>query len=166
MTAPATMADLSIAKSDDVDPIVAGNTLTYTVAVTNAGPDAATTVSVTDTLPAGVTFASATGTGWMCGEAAGVVTCTRPTLAVGPAPDITIGVTVDVGTTGLITNTVDVAATTADPTPGNDSTTEGTTVMVGVPTIGELGLALLLVLLTGIGVTMLRRRTPTSQTCS
>ncbi len=51
---------------------------------TRAGP-----ITVTDTLPAGLNFDSAAGPGWSCGEAAGVVTCTR-TAEVdvgGSAPD-------------------------------------------------------------------------------
>jgi uncharacterized repeat protein (TIGR01451 family) len=50
------VADLSISKIDDVDPIVAGNTLIYTVTVANAGPSESQNVIVTDTLPAGVIF--------------------------------------------------------------------------------------------------------------
>ena len=33
-----TSADLGVAKSDDVDPVLAGGTLTYTIDVTNSGP--------------------------------------------------------------------------------------------------------------------------------
>ena len=45
-------ADLSIAKSDSPDPVVAGTQLTYTLEVENDGPDIALDVVVTDTLPA------------------------------------------------------------------------------------------------------------------
>ena len=54
-------ADLSIAKSDSADPVLPGDSLTYTVTVSNAGPSAANDVAVTDTLPAGVTFVSSSG---------------------------------------------------------------------------------------------------------
>ena len=57
-------------------------------------------VSVSDTIPAGLTFVSATGTGWACGQAAGVVTCTRATLGVGAAPDITLVLGVPAGYAG------------------------------------------------------------------
>ena len=85
--------DLSIAKTDAPDPVAVGGTLVYTLAVSNAGPASATNVRVTDPLPAGVTSASATGTGWTCAIASGTVTCTRATLAVGAAPPIAITVT-------------------------------------------------------------------------
>ncbi|MGH9173683.1 MAG: FG-GAP-like repeat-containing protein, partial [Vicinamibacterales bacterium] len=57
-TAPSE-ANLSIAKSDSPDPVIVGSTLTYNLAVTNAGPDEAADVTVTDVLPASVTFGSA-----------------------------------------------------------------------------------------------------------
>lgn len=69
---------------------------TYTITVTNIGAVATSgNITVTDTLPAGFTFGSATGTDWTCSAAAGTVTCTR-TLALGastPAPPITLTVT-------------------------------------------------------------------------
>src|SRR2546427_173778 len=79
-------ADLSITKTDNPDPVNAGATLTYTVTVTNGGPSTAANVQVTDNLPAGVTFQSASGTGWTCMQAAGVVTCTRGIGGPGGGP--------------------------------------------------------------------------------
>src|SRR3989442_928312 len=76
-------ADLSITKTDNPDPVNAGATLTYTVTVTNGGPSTAANVQVTDNLPAGVTFQSASGTGWTCMQAGGVVT--PPPRRGGPA---------------------------------------------------------------------------------
>src|SRR5207247_8422340 len=81
-------ADLSITKTDNPDPVNAGATLTYTVTVTNGGPSTAANVQVTDNLPPGVTFQSASGTGWTCVQAGGVVTCHRGLVAPGRAPAI------------------------------------------------------------------------------
>ncbi len=56
---PAT-ADLSLRKTvDNAEPNL-GDTVTFTVSVSNAGPDVATGVSVLDQLPAGLAFVSAT----------------------------------------------------------------------------------------------------------
>ena len=59
-------ADLSADKSDSPDPVVAGTNLTYTINVTNGGPDVATNVVVTDSLPANTTFQSISAPGWSC----------------------------------------------------------------------------------------------------
>jgi uncharacterized repeat protein (TIGR01451 family) len=53
-------ADLAVAKSVDVPTPQVGDTVTFTVALTNRGPSAATGVSVQDLLPAGLSFVSAT----------------------------------------------------------------------------------------------------------
>lgn len=121
-------ADLSIAKTDSPDPVNVGATLTYTLQVNNAGPDPANNVVVTDTLPAGTTYVSAMGMGWTCGHLAGVVTCTRTTLAVGPAPPITIQVTAPLAI-GSINNMATVAADENDPVSGNNSDSESTSVI-------------------------------------
>ncbi len=126
-----TTADLAIAVTDAPDPVAPGGALTYTVTVTDLGPGAATNLTVTDTLPAGATFVSAMGTGWTCMQAAGVVTCTRPALAVGVAPPIAI-VIMAPNASGTISDTATIAATSADPTPGNNSATQMTTVAVVV----------------------------------
>ncbi len=53
-------ADLALAKTvSDPTPNV-GDTITYTITLTDNGPDAATSVQVTDPLPPGVSFVSAT----------------------------------------------------------------------------------------------------------
>ena len=58
-TETAQQADLGLVKTvDDTTPTV-GATVTFTVALTNAGPDAATSVAVSDALPAGLVFVSA-----------------------------------------------------------------------------------------------------------
>ncbi len=118
-------ADLSITKSDDIDPIAAGTDLTYTVEVTNDGPDPATDVVVTDTLPAGVTLVSTSG----CAEdPAGTPTCTLGDLAPGATASYTATVTVDLTTAGTITNTATVTSATGDPDPSDNSAAEDTDV--------------------------------------
>ena len=53
-------ADLALSKTvNDPTPSV-GETITYTILLSNNGPDAATNVQVTDHLPAGLSFVSAT----------------------------------------------------------------------------------------------------------
>jgi uncharacterized repeat protein (TIGR01451 family)/LPXTG-motif cell wall-anchored protein len=120
------LADLSMSKKGPAS-VVAGGTVSYSIKVKNAGPSTATSVSVSDTLPAGVSFVSASGSGWTCGQAAGVVTCTRPTLTTGAAPVITINVTAPVGAATSV-NTATVSAATADPDLTNNTDQVTTTV--------------------------------------
>lgn len=120
-------ADLSLSKIDTPDPVIAGTSLNYTLSVDNAGPDAATAITVTDTLPSGTTFLAAIGDGWACQHTAGIVTCTRASLAVTTAPAIALTVLSPVSE-GNITNTAVVAAATNDPNPTDNATSAQTTI--------------------------------------
>jgi len=120
-------ADLSIAKVGDVDPVMAGNTLVYTVTVENDGPDTAENVVVTDTLPSGVTGASTSG----CSEDPnGVPTCTLGNIASEGSAQYTIKVTVVPEASGTITNEAMVTSDADDPDTSNNTVTEDTTVTV------------------------------------
>src|SRR6185436_4404628 len=80
-------ADLAISKTDSPDPVGIGSNLTYTVTVTNRGPESATSVTLTDLLPASVNFVSASSG---CGNLLGVVTCDLGTLASTDSTNVTI----------------------------------------------------------------------------
>jgi len=122
-------ADVSVALGDAPDPVAGLGTLFYFITAANAGPSSASDVSVVHTLPAGVTFVSATGNGWSCSAGTGTVTCTRPILS-GTA---TFYVEVTVGpASGTLTSSVTVTATSSDPNTANNSASEQTTVN-GVP---------------------------------
>ena len=120
-------ADLEVSKHDDPDPVLVGETLTYTVVVTNHGP-ATTTAVLTDTLPASVTFVSATTTAGSCGESDGTVTCMLGILGSGASATSTIQVIPTA--TGTITNSVSVTGDVADPDAGNNTATQHTTVVL------------------------------------
>lgn len=109
-------ADLVIVK--DGDPrYVAGRDYTWSLRITNDGPSDAQDVVVSDTLPTGVTFASADAP---CTFAAGVVRCELVRLAAGATRTFVLTVRVDPDTVGLLSNTARVDARTDDPTPGNN----------------------------------------------
>jgi uncharacterized repeat protein (TIGR01451 family)/MYXO-CTERM domain-containing protein len=126
---PGCFADLALATTDTPDPVQSGSNLVYTVTASNAGPSNAVGITVTDTLPAGVTFVSATGAGWTCGHVAGVVTCTRATLANGASAPIAITVNVT-APNGTLTNTATITATTADFSTVDNTDIETTTVSI------------------------------------
>ena len=123
-SAPA-FTDLSITKTDSVDPVFAGDPLTWTVQVDSTGPSDATNVVVTDTLPAGVTLVSTTG----CAEDPnGVPACTLGTIPAGGSASYTIQVAVDPGLSGTITNTATVTSDILDIDGTNNTVTEDTLV--------------------------------------
>ena len=126
-------ADLSITKSDSVDPVAAGTAFTYTVEVANSGAHTATDVVVTDTLPAEATLVSTAG----CAEdPAGVPTCTLGDIAAGASKSFTVQTTVALGTSGTITNTAAVDSSTGDPNAANNAASENTDVFqVGTITV-------------------------------
>jgi uncharacterized repeat protein (TIGR01451 family) len=127
-------ADVAVTKVDTTDPVVAGTTLTYTITVTNNGPDAASTVSWSDTLPAGTTHSGLTAPGgWSCTTpavgTAGTISCSNASMSVGNAVFtlvVNVDPTVAVGTG--ISNTATVTAATDDGDTGNNSATATTTV--------------------------------------
>jgi uncharacterized repeat protein (TIGR01451 family) len=104
--------DLSVTKTH-TGTFVAGGTGQYTIVVSNAaGAEREdNTVTVTDTLPAGLTFVSGTGTGWTCGAVVQVVTCTHPpTLNPGAShPPLTLTVNVLEAAAASVTNSVTVS---------------------------------------------------------
>ncbi len=123
-------ADLGITKTDSPDPVGTSSTLTYTLTVSNAGPDPVADPVVTDVLPLGTTLQSATGSGWSCSGTT-TVTCERSgSVAAGSsAPPITIQVTTG-SLPSLITNTASVTAdAVTDSNPLNNTATETTQVV-------------------------------------
>ena len=128
-------ANLSVTKSDSPDPVAAGSNITYTIAVANGGQDPATSPALSDSTPANTTFVSVSATGgWTCPTTpvlggTGAVTCSGPTLASGSSITITLVVNVNPGTPGgtIISNTA-TASSPDDPSAGNNSDTETTTV--------------------------------------
>ena len=120
-------ADLSVTKAGPAT-VDVGDTVTYTLTVANAGPDAAVNVVMTDALPEGVTFVSATSP---CVEAEGVVTCELGDLVSGGSVVIEIVVTApDVA--GTLSNTAAVTSDTLDPDETNNTDSFDTLVETGV----------------------------------
>ena len=118
-------ADLGVTKSDGQTTAVPGLPLTYTIVVSNAGPDTATGATVTDVLPAELL-----GPTWTC-VASPDSSCTpggsgnitdTVNLAAGGTATYTVTGTVASGATGTLTNTVTVTpGEVADPNPVDNS---------------------------------------------
>lgn len=109
-----------------------GETITYTITVTNNGPSRATNVVMTDPLPAGFTFSSVNPAGPTCTFSAGTITCTY--AAMNPSAVNTIDITGTITTnTTEITNTASATRTETDTDATNDS--DSVTIAVVAPTV-------------------------------
>ena len=89
---------------------------------TNNGTGTATTAQVQDQLPTGLTFVSAGGTGWVCANASGLVTCDfSGSIAPSGTSTINVVVSASAGTAGqTLVNyaSIDPTGGTSPPTPG------------------------------------------------
>jgi uncharacterized repeat protein (TIGR01451 family) len=121
-----TLSDLAVTKSASLNPVLAGISLTYTIGLTNQGPDEALNVTVTDTLPSGPAFVSAVSTQGSCDHAGGIVTCAIGSLANGGTATVTILVTP--GTAGWIRNEAQVSSSLYDPNSANNTAVQDTRV--------------------------------------
>ncbi|MDQ1557736.1 MAG: hypothetical protein QOD32_796, partial [Pyrinomonadaceae bacterium] len=127
VTPPAASVNLALAMSDTPDPVTVNSNVTYTVTVTNNGPDAATNVTLIDTLPANTNFVSGNASQGVCNApVGGFLVCNLGALASPAQATVTVVVTPTV--IGSISNQATVAANEADPDNTNNSATETTTV--------------------------------------
>jgi mucin-19 len=137
IAAIAKYADLAITKTAGAPIFTRGSNATYTLAVNNNGPHSATgPFTITDTLPTGLTFVSASGSGWVCTVTGQALSCTnsQATLAVGGSlPNLVLTVSVGASVPNSISNTASVSSATFDPNTANNSSTAVTS--VGTPTI-------------------------------
>ena len=127
----APVADLSI-DSAHAGTWAAGGSGSYTLTVHNNGPQAVTgTTTVTDTIPSGLAYVSAAGTGWTCGYSAPTVTCTTSSgIASGDdAPAIVVGVSIDAGAPASVDNVATVSNAIFDNVSGNNADTDATTIL-------------------------------------
>lgn len=119
-------SDMAISIVDSPSPAVVGGALTYTLNVTNNGPDPATNVHVENFVPANTTFLSASSSQGGTSFDAGLVTANLGSLASGATATVTIVVSADA--LGLVTNTATVFADQFEPNETNNSATIVTTV--------------------------------------
>ncbi|HEX4953669.1 MAG TPA: IPTL-CTERM sorting domain-containing protein [Thermoanaerobaculia bacterium] len=129
----AVLADSSITKTDGLTNATPGQATTYTITVSNAGPNPDPAANVVDNFPAGFTGAT-----WTC-VGAGGGTCTAngagnindtANLPSGGSVTYTVNGTVGLAFVGVLSNTATVTAGPGitDPNTGNNSAQDDTTV--------------------------------------
>lgn len=111
---------LTVALADSADPVITGgDAFSLTAVVENTGSVDATTVTLTVTLDASLSYVSGSGSGWTVGHSAGVVTCTRASIATGAtAPTVTINVTT--GSSGVTASSSASVSASNTSAPGVD----------------------------------------------
>ena len=118
-------ADLSVANTGPATATEGGN-ITYTVTVTNGGPNPGTGVVLTDTLGANLKFVSATTSQGIISQSSGVVTVNIGTINF--PGSVTLTVTAQALEDGTLTNSASVTATSADSNSANNSAAASTSV--------------------------------------
>jgi uncharacterized repeat protein (TIGR01451 family) len=114
-----------------------GSVLTYTIVVTNNGPDTALNVNIADVLPASTTFNSVVTSSGSCTTPApgdtGTVTCTVPSLGLNSGDAIvgTLAVNLTAAAGTVITDAATVSSSSFDPTSADNSATASTSVILG-----------------------------------
>jgi uncharacterized repeat protein (TIGR01451 family) len=111
-------ADLAITLSPSASPVTADTDLTYTIRVTNAGPDVAEHSIVVDTPPADVIFRSASGVGTYSTATNRV---TWPVGSIGPGATVVLQLVITPihPAPGGITNQAQANTASVDPTSPN-----------------------------------------------
>src|SRR5215471_8891964 len=117
--------DLQVTKTDGTATVVPGTLDTYTITVTNNGPDTVGSLTLTDPLPAGAQNATF-GTPSQGSYDPATGAWSGLTLASGGSVSMTLGVTIDPSATGSFSNTVTVTPPSGvtDTNPANNSATD------------------------------------------
>ena len=121
------VADISLIKTvSDAEPNV-GDVVTFTIEVSNAGPNDATGVSVEDAVPNGFSGISNISNGGS--DAAGLITWVGLNIDAGSSVSLTFDVTVEAPLPGVefsnIANVTEADQFDPDSEPGNDPDTDG-----------------------------------------
>lgn len=123
-TSAVAAADFTMSKSSPVQALEVGTNSVYTLTVTTPGTNVA--AEVKDLLPAGLTYVSATGTGWTCGydDGSRLVTCDKASMSTGTPETIEVTVTPTPASVGQnVTNYASAGPDGAAPAPGAECTT-------------------------------------------
>ncbi|MEK6281680.1 MAG: Ig-like domain-containing protein [Acidobacteriota bacterium] len=129
------IADITVTSSDSPDGVVVGNDLTYTITVTNNGPQNATGVVFSNALSPQTEFLSVNSSQGNCSEVEGTVVCKLETIAAGSGAIVTILVNPVDGSVPLpaqgttISDTSFAKANETDPNTNNNLATENTTLL-------------------------------------
>ncbi|MDP6715970.1 MAG: hypothetical protein QF368_15295 [SAR202 cluster bacterium] len=133
IAAPTGQSDLQLTASVSTTTRIVGKQLTYSLELTNQGPDQATGVVVQDTLPETVALFSTSSDQGICSSAQTLVTCDLGTLNSGSSTSVTISVVPLKA--GAITNQATAAGAQSDLNLANNTATSSVAVSDPVPVV-------------------------------
>lgn len=147
-------ADLALTKSVSPPQATVGDTVTYELQVTNNGPGNAENVVITDNLPPTLSLVSTAG----CAEdPGGSPTCTVGNLANGTSA--TVQIQAQVSSNGAAVNSASVTADNTDPATANNAASAPLQLVTAtVPLFSSWSLALMVLVLSVVGLSVLRMR--------
>ena len=135
------LADLQVSAAVTPDPVAPGQTLTYSLGLTNAGPGTAFGVAITNVLPGSVVFVSGSPG---CVLSNGGVVCEAGSLPANSATNFSFAVLATASSS--ITNAIATSAYTPDPDLSNNGANVVSTLLINtvpfvyVPTTNVLGI--------------------------
>ena len=128
----AAFSDLTVTMEASPDSVALGQTVTFTVTVTNLGPDPASYITVSDNLPGGVKIRAVSSTSGECAAVSGIPFCNLKGLAVGDSATVSITILVEEEQNGdALFNTVFVTASKNKGEPKQNNQAETITVIHG-----------------------------------
>ncbi len=128
-TVPTALADLTITKSASPNPVTVGGAVTWTVTITNAGPDPATSVVFKDELGPGLVFVSATPSqGGPCTYVTDVI-CNLGDIGVGGSATITVVTTATAAAAPSTHNHAEVSSNVLDPDTSDNTASDTVSVI-------------------------------------
>ncbi|MBC8094311.1 MAG: DUF11 domain-containing protein [Akkermansiaceae bacterium] len=128
--------DLALIVTDLPDPVAVGNTVTYTLNITNTGPSSATGVLVTNVTPAGANLISFNASQGSLSESGGVVVGNLGTIPGGT--NATITVVMQTLAVGTLTNVANIVRAEPDGYLRNNLVVSRTSVQVPTLAIEDL----------------------------
>ena len=169
--APPPTTDLSATLSVTPDPVAPGGTLTYTLTVTNPGPNSASLPTYIIQLPAGVGFAALSPTGHVCTTPAvgmsGTISCREAFGIMNPGTTfvtVTATAPTNVAPGTVLIGSGSVTSETGDPNPANNTSPASVTLLgpafepsVPVPALDRFAQLLMALLVLGFAAFSLRR---------
>jgi len=164
------VADLALTVNDSPDPVLPGGTVTYTISLTNYGPDTAVSGFLHIQFPAGDDIAVSTPAGWSCEflvpppvwpPPPAIIFCERRIFPVGVSV-FSFVLRSQPNAAGPLILSAQARSATTDPNLANNSATATTRTIfgagLGVPALSPGLLALLAVVLALVGMRAVARR--------